>query len=259
MATDDKLTRVELLQADDESRYLLRDPLEIVHLIRMLAAERALVTAYLAPGSQSLLTMVLGLTSGEDAVLLDGSTSEAINRQVELAERITCITHLDKVRVQFSLGTPSRQTTGNGAVFSTALPTEVLRLQRRDFFRLNTPVAQTVLCSIPLDTRHGIGGRVEMRILDISTGGIAVAVPPSGLALVPGMSFDGCQLKLPASEPISAQLTVRNVFRLVTRNGTEMLRAGCQFTGLSPQAEGMIQRYIMKNEKQRSALARSRH
>lgn len=259
MATDDNLTRVELLQADDESRYLLRDKLEIAHLLQMLAAERALVTAYLSPGSQSFLTMVLGLTPGDDAVLLDGSTSEAINRQIELAGQLTCITQLDRVRVQFSLGPPSRQAVEGGAAFSAPLPNEVLRLQRRDFFRLSTPVAQTVVCSIPLDARHGSGRRVEMRILDISTGGIAIAVPPSGLALAPGMSFDGCQLKLPESEPISTRLTVRNLFRLVTRNGTEMLRAGCQFTGLPPQAEGAIQRYIMRNERQRSARARARH
>ncbi|MBS0543653.1 MAG: flagellar brake protein [Proteobacteria bacterium] len=259
MATEDHLTRVELLQADDESRFLLRDRLEIAHLLRRLAAERALVTAHLAPGSQSFLTMVLGLTAGEDAVMVDGSPSEAINQQIEGAEQLTCITQLDKVRVQFRLGPPSREAAQSGAVFSAPLPTEVLRLQRRDFFRLNTPVTQTVVCSIPLDAEQGSGRRVEMRILDISTGGIAIAVPPSGIALAPGMSFDGCQLKLPANEPISARLTVRNLFRLVTRNGTEMLRAGCQFTGLTPQAEGTIQRYIMKNERQRSALARSRH
>ncbi|ATE59431.1 flagellar brake protein [Thauera sinica] len=258
MATDNNQTRVELLHADDESRFLLRDPREIAHLIRELSDERTLVTAHLAPGNQSFLTLVLGLTPGEDTLLLDGSTAEAINRQIEHAEQITCITQLDKVRVQFSLGRPSRSDAGSGPVFSAPLPAEILRLQRRDFFRLSTPVTHTVVCSIPLGAGRGKGGRVDMRILDISTGGIAIAVPPTGIAFEPGMSFAGCRLELPDSEPIPAHLTVRNLFRLVTRNGVEMLRAGCQFSGLPAQAENVIQRYIMKNERQRAARARGR-
>ena len=258
MATDNNQTRVELLQADDESRFLVRDPREIVQLFHRLAAERALVTAYLAPGNQSFLTLILGLTPEDGAVLLDGSSAEAINRQVERAERVTCITQLEGVRVQFSLEHPARTGTDASPMFGTPLPTEVLRLQRRDFYRLSTPVTQTVVCTIPLGANHGGRGRVDMRILDISAGGVAVAVPPSGIHLEPGMSFAGCQLKLPDSEPIPAQLTVRNLFRLVTRNGIAMLRAGCQFSELPAHAESVIQRYIMKNERLRSARERGR-
>lgn len=258
MATDNNQTRVELLQADDESRFLLRDPREIAQLIDTLANERALVTAYLSAGNQSFLTLLLGLAPDGLGVLLDGSTTEAINQQIERAEQITCITQLDGVRIQFSLGRAARSDGGETPVFGAPLPTEVLRLQRRDFFRLSTPVTHTVMCAIPVDAAHAGGRRVEMRILDISAGGIAIAVPPSGFALEPGMSFPGCQLKLPASEPITAQLTVRNLFRLVTRNGVEMLRAGCQFTELTALAESIIQRYIMKHERQRAFRARSR-
>ncbi|TAH43135.1 MAG: flagellar brake protein [Betaproteobacteria bacterium] len=259
MATDNNQTRVELLHAHDTSRFLLHDRREIAQLIARLAADRALVTAYLTPGNQSFLTMVLGLTPDAEALLLDGSTAEAINRQIEGTEQITCITQLDKVRIQFGLERPSRGSADGSPVFTAALPTEVLRLQRRDFFRLSTPATQTVVCSIPLGPGQGRGGPVEMRILDISAGGIAVAVPPSGIHLEPGMSFPGSHLRLPESEPILARLTVRNLFRLVTRNGIEMLRAGCQFSELPPHAESVIQRYIMKNERQRASRERGRH
>jgi c-di-GMP-binding flagellar brake protein YcgR len=258
MATENHQTRVELLHADDEGKYLLRDTREILRLVKGLISGRALITAHLAPGTQSFLTAVVGLSEDERALLLDGSMEESINQQLERAEQITCITQLDRIRIQFDLSGPVRIDGERSPVFSVGLPSEVLRLQRRDFYRLSTPATQTVTCAIPLRSESGGVTTVDLRILDISGGGIAIAVPPTGAAFEPGMSFSGCRLKLPESEPISARLTVRNLFRLVTRNGVEMLRAGCQFSELPPQADNEIQRYILKVERQRNARERGR-
>lgn len=256
MATENHQTRVELLHADDEARFLLRDPREILQLMRSLVGARALTTAHLEPGNQSFLTVILELMEAEDALLIDGSKDETINQQIEAAERITCITQLERIRIQFALPGAARSDRAGAPVFAAPLPTEVLRLQRRDFYRLSTPVTQTVTCAIPLQLPGGGRRTASLRILDISGGGIAVVVPPSDFPFEPGMQFTGCELKLPEAEPIRTQLTVRNLFRLVTRNGVEMLRAGCAFSDLPPHAESIIQRYILKIERERNARER---
>ncbi|MBN8440734.1 MAG: flagellar brake protein [Thauera sp.] len=256
MATEHNQTRVELVHADDESRFILRDPREILQLLKSLVSARALTTAHLEPGNQSFLTVILDLVETGGALLIDGSKDEAINQQVEKAERIICITQLDRIRIQFALPGVTKRDQVDGPVFAAPLPTEVLRLQRRDFYRLSTPVTQTATCAVPLELPDGARKTVSLRILDISGGGIAVVVPPSDLPFAPGMTFNGCELKLPELEPIRTRLTVRNLFRLVTRNGVEMLRAGCEFSDLPPQAESIIQRYILKIERERNARER---
>ena len=61
---------------------------------------------------------------------------------------------------------------------------------------------------------------------------------------------------LPDLGIVTARLQVRNVFEITNRNGIRMLRAGCQFMGLSGNASSMIQRYILKIERERSARER---
>lgn len=55
MATDHDDTRIELIHAADEARYVLRDARDILAILRKLVSARALVNARLAPGGESML------------------------------------------------------------------------------------------------------------------------------------------------------------------------------------------------------------
>ncbi len=259
MSKENDQTRVELIHADDEERYLLRNPREIRQVLKQLVDARSLISAHLSPGTESFLTAIVDVPDGEGSLLLDGCPDEALNERVARAELLTCVTQLDKVRIQFALaGHQPVRPDGNPA-FTAALPTQLLRLQRRDYYRLQTPVSETVTCTMPLTAEDGSSRSVELRILDISGSGIAIAVPPSGFALVAGARFTNCVLKLPDTAPISATLTVKNLFRLVNRNDIEMLRAGCLLSDMPRTADDEIQRYILKVERQRNARKRGRY
>ncbi|AWI75219.1 MAG: flagellar brake protein [Azoarcus sp.] len=256
MSTDNAHTRVELVRSDEEEKYLLQSPREIRQLLTSLVTGRALVSAQLTPGNQSFLTAVLGLADDDTALLLDGSTDESINTRIEQAAQITCITQLHNIRIQFQVENPARIQVDGRPAFRALLPDSVLRLQRREFYRLQTPVTQSVICELPIAGGTGGGMPVEVRIIDISSGGIAIAVPPSDFVFEPHMEFPGCTLRLPEAEPIRTRLVVRNLFRLVNRNGIEMQRAGCEFLDLPRNADSIIQRYILKIERTRNARER---
>lgn len=258
MSHENEQTRVELLRADDDEKYLLRDEREIRHVLGTLVSGRALITAHVTPGNQSFLTALLGF-SDDGGVLLDGSTEESINTRIAQAAQVTCITQLNNVRIQFTIDTPGRLQIDGRPAFRAPLPESVLRLQRREFFRLHTPVTQSVTCSIPVADAPDGPASVAVRIIDIGGGGIAVAVPPSGVAFEPNMEFTDCALHLPGADPIRTRLLVRNIFRLVNRNGVEMLRAGCQFLDLPRNADTTIQRYILKIERERNARERGHY
>ncbi len=287
MAIEHEHTRVELLHADDEARYLLSDPRAIAAILRQLIEAHALVSARLRPGTDSFITAILGVADDGESLVIDASREASINARIAggaenqegggktvgedraeddnaaasgaqagdstQAVLLDCVTQLDRVRIQFSLHDLQLTSSEGSAAFRAARPHQLLRLQRREFYRLQAPVTQSLTCTLPLRHTDGIVRSADLRVLDISGGGVAIAVPPADAVLEAGMELMDCQLKLPGSAPIPARLSVRNLFRITTRNGIEMLRAGCQFTHMPRGAEDAIQRYILKVERERNA------
>ncbi len=258
MPTDQEDTRIELIHAEDEARYVLREPREIVAILRQLIAARALVSARLAPGRESVLSTLLEVAEDGSSVLLDGSADALQNQRMERAEALDCATQLDKVRIQFLLRGQRLVMDGGSAGFRAPPPDALLRLQRREFYRLQTPVSETVSCTLTLPQPDGTQREVRLRVLDISGGGVAIAVPPVGVPFEPGASFEHCMLHLPEVAPIPARLMVRNLFRVTRRDGAELLRAGCEFSAMPRGADDAIQRYIFKVERERGARERGR-
>ncbi len=254
--TSENTTRVELLRSDDFSQYLLHDARQIKQILRSLVENRALITTYLPSGNQSFLTAILTLIDDEERLVFDASPDEAVNRRVAAAEELIFATQLDGIKIQFPLNEIQEVTYEGRDAFAAARPERLLRLQRREYYRLVTPITHAMVCTIPLPRPDQEPLVIEARVLDISGGGLAVVVPPEEVEFGPGMEFDGCRLTLPEFGPVTVRMRVRNLFRLTNRNGVEVLRAGCEFVDLPNSANNLIQRYIFKVERDRSARER---
>lgn len=244
--------RFELLHADDYSQYLLREKREIAFVLRQLASRRSMITAYYGSGGKFLLSSVVGVSADEHTVFLDLGNDEAAIVGAIAAGNLLCITQLEQIKIQFQITSPERTEYERFPALAAPLPAVLLRLQRREYYRLTTPVAEALACQIVLkgETPH----TVEAKVLDISGGGISVLIPPQGTDFQPGMEFQDCRLVLPDFGPVTASLRVKNLFMLTGRNGVAMLRAGCQFSNLSTPMANAIQRYILKVERDRKSL-----
>lgn len=244
---------VEATDADDgeQLRYEKRDPADVRRLLGALVAARALVTAQIVPGAISCPTAVLAVDS--DTVLLDGHPQEPLNQRLLQAHHLVCTSQLDRVQIRFRVQRLRRVDNDGYTAFVAPLPTAVIELQRRETYRLQIPPMQPVHCRLP-DPDGGSDG-VELRVLDLSAGGLALAAA-EGFVL-PGTSRLGqCTLLLPDAAPIMVGLTVAHSYVEHTRNGTPRLRIGCRFERLPPPVERAIQNYIFRVERQRSARER---
>ena len=251
--------KFELLQADDFSRYLLRGKSDILHNLRSMMQKRAMLSAFIDASADSFLTAILAISPDERFVILDAASDEAINQRVNEAEQLICITQLDKIKIQFAARNILRVSHEGHDAFRIPLPEMLLRLQRREYYRLTAANPHNLSCQIPVT----IGGEkrivsVEATVLDISGGGLAVLVPPSEPAFEPDMIFADCRLMLPEFGPIATSLRVRNIFRITNPDGSVMLRAGCEFMDLPSSMASTIQRYILKTERDRNARERIR-
>lgn len=244
------------LDPETFARFAVRDAREIVQLMHALIEKRPLLTAQATPGP-SFLTVLLAVTppsgSAGGSVLIDAPSDEAVTTRVVAATELVCTTRLDNVQVQFSLGALGRAVHEGRAALQAPLPDSVLRLQRREFFRLQTPHTGAPVCAITTDGASGKKKTVSVRILDISGGGLAILVPPKELDFAPSREFADCLLMLTDGPPLPVRLIVRNLFEVERPNGIKVLRAGCEFVGQTTAGSARIQRYIFKVERDRKA------
>lgn len=250
---EDDIAESADLQADE--KFYLREPRDILQVLRSMIEKRALITAYI-PGSLSTSTAILGVDEDTETLMIDGSPNDTINARMVQASHVLCVSQLDRVRVQFRLSGLRRISNDGYAAFEAPLPDSLLQLQRRDLYRLQIPVSQPVICTIPLPGQNGSPVETDVRVLDISAGGIAIAIPDGDPRFKPGSRFESCLLALPDARPIEVSLTVTNLHRQENRNGIVSARAGCQFGRLPRGAETVIQQYIFRIDRQRSARER---
>jgi c-di-GMP-binding flagellar brake protein YcgR len=253
---DNPALKFELLQSDDFAQYLLRDTTEIEYVLRSLVKRRAMVTAYIDGSRDFMLTSILEVDKPKGYLLLDMPGDPAQQRRAEGAESLICITQLDSVKIQFPLEALSPTTEDGAPAFLARLPDRLLRLQRREYFRLTAPVSHSLVCQIPIPGESGPPSTFEARVLDISGGGVAIVVPPEGVEFRPDTEFASCQIQLPDAGTVTTTLRIRNVFRVTNRNGISMLRAGCEFMDLEDRVASIIHKYILKVERERSARER---
>lgn len=189
----------------------------------------------------------------DDCVILDGSHNEASNRAIEDAKYLLCYAQLERVNIRFRLETPDRLERDIHVAFRAALPDAMYHMQRRESYRLETPITDSPICTIRQDDAQGGTLNLQLRVIDISSGGLAVAITDGMPLLEPQRTYRNCTLQLPDTAPITLPLTVCSQYKQSLPNGSEGFRVGMQFSDLPRGADETIQRYIFRVDRQRNA------
>lgn len=243
---------LEVENDDNYSRYLLHSKAEIAFVLKALAQKGAMITVYFNGGNSFLLTSLNQINS--DSLIFDYGSDEEMNRRALQAEKLAFATTLDKVKIQFSLQ-GLRQTTYEGRkAFIGQLPETVLRLQRREYYRLTTPIANPIKVIVEAISPGGAKTPIEASMLDISGGGLGLMVPLTMEEIFrPGTTFRECRFTLPEEAPLVCSLLVRNAFPVTNKAGSQNLRIGCEYVDLPGTRLSAIQRYITRIERERKA------
>ena len=242
---------VSELLSDEFSQFMLKAKGEMYSVFKGLVEHVAQVTMFFNGGKDMVLTSMVSY--GDDGVVLDFGASSEMNRKALEADKLFCVTQLDKVKIQFILRGLQRIEADGRPAFKAALPENVLRLQRREYYRLTTPIARPLKCVLPVPLPDGTQQLIQANVADISGGGLALAGLPLNIAMETGTEFKGCKVELPEVGSVVFTLQIRSVFDSVTRSGTPTRRAGCQFIGIPGSMLTLIQRYIIKVERERKA------
>ncbi|RTL57762.1 MAG: flagellar brake protein [Rhodocyclaceae bacterium] len=240
-----------LLEPSDYNQFLLHSRTEILAVLRSLGEHVSQITIFFNEGKDLLLTSLI--SADNDGLMFDFGASAEMNRKAQEVDKLFCIASLDKVKIQFILRGLTRVEYQGRPAFRAELPDTVLRLQRREYYRLTMPVTRPLNCMIPLPDKDGQADSITVHVVDISGGGAALVAPPDYIPFETDSEFTNCRIDLPEIGTVVATLRVKSVFEITLRSGTVLKRSGCEFVKMPGPMQTLIQRYIIKVERERKA------
>ena len=225
---------------------------EIIALLRGIGEKKQLIRMLIHGESDICVTSILDVDTDNNVVILDRSINQEQNRRIVLASGISFETTLDKIRILFGSESVQECTFENAPALQIALPPTLIRLQRREYYRMATPVSNPVRVVIPLPEELG-GAATPFPLADISCGGIAIMDNRLMLGDTIGKDYPGCRIDLPDIGTVTVTLQIRNSLDMTLLNNKLNRRLGCQFVDLPRAMLAHVQRYITKLERERNA------
>lgn len=240
------------LGTENQSPFQVDSRREIIALLRGLKESNQLISMMINGGSEIFITSVLDLDDVNNTVTIDSAPGQLSNQRIVEAPRVFFEGLLDKISIQFSSSSIQRTTFENRPALQFAIPVSLIRLQRREYYRINTPLSNPIRCIVPLKEDTGFDS-VQLSLVDISCGGIALLDDRRILDNTIGKMYDHCEIELPVTGLINVALQIRSSQDLILLNGKTNRRLGCQLSNLPSTVLASIQRYIMKLERERNA------
>ena len=241
------------LSGNSLDEFAVTQPTALQSLLRQLVDHNVLVHLS-GPGGAAYTTTLWTVDGHQCRVSLAADAAQPGARALVDAGEATAVAYLDAVKLQFDLQHLVLVHGGTSSALHAVLPSVVYRFQRRDSFRVRTPAAGSPTANL----RHPAAPDrlTALRVLDVSVGGCALALPAGMPALAAGMRLDEVHLELDADARFTTSLTLQHV-------GTGMqsapgaLRLGCAFGRLDGAAQRVLQRYIDQTQKRKRLFSLS--
>jgi c-di-GMP-binding flagellar brake protein YcgR len=236
----------------DDSPFAIQSHKEITFILDGLAKQKTSITLDTHDGVV-LVTSVLYVSGDGKYVCIDAGADDSVNARIVDSKQVSFVTQSD-IKVRWYSTHLQLVTMPDGKyAFSMHVPSAIERIQRREYFRLDTPPGKNALiCKIPTENET-----IEVPLFDMSVGGIGVTVRGELPAIfVHGEILEGCSIDFPEIGRVPISLRVRGEWSSrKTLSGEHFHRVGLQFVNLGRGASNVIQRYMVQLEAEKISLA----
>ncbi|QZA79849.1 flagellar brake protein [Deefgea piscis] len=238
-------------EQEDIAPYRITAIMEIAFVLRNLAQSNANLALYFNAGRDMMLSRVLSVDTKAQQFIIDVGGHEATNTAITQASKVLFVTALDNVKIQFSVGLVKRCQFEGKAAFTIQFPSDLIKLQRREFFRLLTPITNPLTCELSLPNSQ----KMQLELHDISLGGAGIWLKdepkddfPSGLILNQ-VNFD-----LASAGFAKVDIEIRSTHSVTMADGKVRWLLGVRFVDLPRPIENSLQRLLANLERERKAL-----
>lgn len=240
---------------EDLGPYQVHSRREIISLLRNIGERNQLVRMIIKGGTESVVTSILKVDEANNIVIIDCAPSQLQNQRILQSDNLSFETLLEHIRILFFVTHVDSYVYENLPAFSFTIPASLIRLQRREFYRVLTPVTNPVRCTIqvPHEVEEG-ATTVVVTLQNVSGGGIGIVDEKKLLDNTIGRTYKDCRIDLPGGTVV-ATLQIRNSYEVTLTNGKSIRRLGCLFIDLPKPMMALVQRYITKLEREQNAKA----
>jgi c-di-GMP-binding flagellar brake protein YcgR len=238
------------LTDQDFDKYTITGKREIAFVLDALREHIEPMTMLFAQGAESFITIILDIDDEKGEVIFDWGGNEEINKRFLEAGSGTLLGYPEGIRVQCQIKNVAEIDYQGRRAFAAVLPVSLLRLQRREYFRINVPMAQQPLCTLEGPDKTIL----HLPIHGLSIAGISFTEAPEAFAqFEQSTRIPHCRFELGEHGNFDCVIEVRYVTQLTGRTGRVIGRMGCRFGGLTSVMQAHIQRYMMHVERERRA------
>lgn len=234
------MTENQLIDAEGTGPFLIHSRREIISILRRLIEHRAQIRMTFHDGAEAAATSMLAVD--DDGVIVDSLCDPTELSRLLASRSISFDATLDHIRIAFFVGRIEACVYDALPSLHIALPDGLIRLQRREYYRVPTPH-----CTIQIP--HKTGTRtVKLAVQNVSAGGIALIDDTELLDVWRGTEYPDCEIDIPGAQKITATLCIMNACEVQLLNGKPAKRLGCAFVNPNAAMLAAVQRYVTKLE-----------
>jgi c-di-GMP-binding flagellar brake protein YcgR len=226
-----------------------RHPLQIAVCLRKLVSGQNFVTAQF--GSRQIVTQVLDVDSRNARFVFDAGNVSADNLSLPSSKQLIFRSVPGGIRTQFTTGAAQPIEFDGRPAFEAPFPGVLYHVQRREFFRVQTPALNPYIAS----GHYADADSFQVELQDLSLGGVALkTADPRFGSLEPGCILRDVSLRLGDFGMLRIDVEIVAPRHSTNASGERRFVTGCKFVALPMPAERMLQRVITQLETSRQAL-----
>lgn len=233
-----------------EARFLLLGKMEILALLQDLLHRHEAVSAVFNNGRDALLTQLLSVRG--EGLVFDRSVDERTNQRLINSERIVFRARPDGVPVNFVCPAPQVVAWDGAEALWVPLPERVVRLQRRETYRVTAPMAKPTQISFESET----GETLRAPLHDLSVSGFGVTLARDDRFPEVGTTFPRVSLHLPDNVWLELAGKVCHRTPVDLAAGKPKDRVGIALQAVDRRSDAVLQRLVIRLDQEHHKLSR---
>lgn len=242
-----------MASANDDSPHWLHSAVEISFTLKALHKVGATLNGEIGNAAHPFVTMILDVDDDKRQIFLDAPADRVQQDRITQGGTLILRGTLDGVRVEFEVQSPRLTQFENSPAVLVKIPSRVLKVQRRGYFRVATPFDKRVTCVVALPEKI----TATYPVVDIGLGGVALSARDGDAKLNIGDVYEKSKIVLPDAGELEVALQVCHTATTRREHMPPVHRYGCKFVDLRTSQETLIQRYVLLIERARRALTDS--
>lgn len=232
---------ITIINTIDDSRYIIRHPQVILSYLKQIKKDHAFLAITSSGQYHPFISMLYKVDEQRRQIIFDTPEDSRLDRHFLKEDSVTIVTSVEQIRIQFEVSGLRHVMYDSKVAYAADIPTSILRLQRRDVYRLTVPVSAPIYCEIG-DSTGSFESAHRYPVYDISLSGIGLNNFPMMAA---GTKIYHAIVYLPDSiGSFIADLVVCHTFSIRFRRQDSILKTGFKFLSVSEQRNKKIQQYL---------------